>query len=190
MPETPKRAPVGREPGPKSPSAVPQPVAERFLGAFRDYVKALEDVAATSQQRCREAQSEFMKSFYAAQLETQKSQEDAYRTYANSMRDAAGRENARGLALEAEQKCARDLEAGQTGARRVLDEAARTASGAMKEAYEKAERSCEQARIAYVKALQDGLARLDPQSVRAEDMAFIGQSFLAAAQYARMTPHN
>ena len=165
-------------------SAGSKEIGEALLAMHKDYVRAVQEIMARAQQRCSQAQFDYMRVLYEAQLNVQKAQEAAYRGYVAGVQDACNQGNAQGLAREVEQRYVKDVEAGQSQVRQSLEDASRAASTAIQGANDEASKAWEQARIDYLKGLRDQFARVDPQSLQPDVIALIGQSLLAAAQYA------
>lgn len=172
----------------QSPPAGPNEIGEGFLSVHRNYMKSLQEAHARAQQRYSQAQADYMRTLYDAQLSSQRAQEDAHRSYITSMQDACAKEDAQQLVREAEQRYVKEFESGQSRARQALEEAKRNLSAALKEANDEANKAWDQARLTYLKGVQDRFTRVDPQALEPDVIALIGQSLVAASDYARRMP--
>src|SRR4051812_25325084 len=112
----PKRKSAGEEPAQTTSEAASKgsnAIGEALLAMHKEYLRAVQDIVTRAQHRCSQAQFDYMRSMYEAQLNAQKAQESAYRSYVSGMQDTCAKGNAPQLAREVEQRYVKDVEGGQ-----------------------------------------------------------------------------
>jgi hypothetical protein len=162
-------------------SSSAKPPGASVAAAYEEYQKSLLAAAARAQRQCNDARAEYLRAISDAQREGQRGQEDAFRTYSMRIQEARESEGATRLGREAEQNFMDGLEKLAATVRQRSQEAERKALEAVQGANDAASKAWQEARTAYVRNVQEQIARLDPESLQPETLAAFGQSLLAAA---------
>jgi hypothetical protein len=163
-------------------------IGENFISVYRNYVDALREAHERAQQRYCEAQADHARAVAEVQFTSYRSREEAFRAYARSVQDAHG-DDAYRVACEAEHRYGKALEEIQRREAKGLEEANRTAAAVLQAAEAEASKQREEARLTHSRGVQDGFARADPEALGPDLLALIGQSLLAASNYARPLQH-
>jgi nitrate reductase alpha subunit len=186
---TKKKAPDTDSGETKTRGAAQAAIGENFLTVYRQYVDALRETHERVQQRYCDAQADLARAVVELQFNSHRAREDAFRAYVARMQDARG-DDAYRLAGEAEHLYLKDLEAAQSRERKGLEEANSAAAAVVQETNEQASKERHAARLAHSKGVQDGFAKADPHALVPDVMALIGQSLVAASNYASPTQHH
>ena len=163
-------------------------IGDGFISVYRQYVDALREAHERLQQRYCDAQADHARAVTEVQFTSYRAREAAFRAYVKSTQDARG-DDAYRMACEAEHRYLKELEAIQERETKGLDDANRAAAAVLEQADTEATTQREDARLAHSRGVQAGFAKADPAALDPDVMALIGQSLVAASNYARPTQH-
>jgi exonuclease VII large subunit len=162
-------------------------VAKPFHQAYQDYLTALKDYQLDAQKRYLQTHREYTNALQSHWVDTQNRLQDINRVYVAQVQDAWGDENAQKVANDAYRTYAQTLRDTYDDNQKRCQDAQDSYTKPVQELADEMKKNCERAYQNYVSAIKDAWAATDPGAFDAQTFAAINNCIAAATWYALYT---
>ena len=174
-------------PAPASRSTEPENVGKRFEQAYQDYLNALKENQVDAHKRCLQTQRDYTSALQNSWVETQKRLHEVNQTYVTQVQDAWGDENAQKLVSDAYRTYTRALREACEDAQKRWQDANDEFTKPVQDLGEETKRRHERAFQDYLNAIKDAWAALDAKTLDANTFAALSNNIAAAGWFALNT---
>ena len=145
----------------------------------------LNEIAAKAYQQSNQASSDLIRAINEAQFNVQVTQQNRFVDYMAAVQSAAARAADPAGLNDIAAQCAKDLDTAHASARKSIDSAQLSIAGGLKDNNDAANRDWDDACVAFVRGLNDEVAKGLAGKLNPAALAAVGQSFIWVASHLR-----
>ena len=145
----------------------------------------LNEIAAKAHQQSNQASSDLIRAVNEAQFNVQVTQQSRFVDYMAAVQNAAVRAVDPAGLNDIAAQCAKDLDSAHASARKSIDSAQLSIAGSLKDSNDAANHDWDDACVAFVRGLNDEIAKSLPDNLNPAALVAVGQSLLWVASQLR-----